>query len=714
MPIKVRNANGEFVEIPALVGDPGVSAPAIWFSENKKLHHLCIGANCRDGKNIDRGLCGAMNTARVYSSALNASQISDRFLNVFAIEHKDCAAVIGDTEYETLEEALGNVKENDTVIIMAGTYDMQVIKSGVYKNVTIIGETGVVCGGLHFNLDVENVTIKNIVFVGSALGLYVAYNANGVTIQDCTFNGENHLIHLADVDRLGYSYSNVVIERCEFSMIGNFSSRTAIYTRNIHGLIVKDCNFNRANFNAIQSTSPVSGDIVIINNVFKEIGSRNVHLAGITDSFDGNIIIYGNSFAEPTVDPRDHGNFVYLGFGENMPNYIIGMNFGEKNPEKDGTSYYFNKCEESSEDYANHYDINNETESLIVDVGILENGTFFNTVDDAKMSTIGFPTAMSDGCIDFNGQSGLIFDNFGYHCSNVAHGITVEAYVKLSSFDNNPLIIGNIVDKRGASLVVDSSTHKPIFTVFIGGIGYISAEASVELIDNTFYHLAGTYDGKCVVIYVNGKEAAKTAVFYVPKRGTDYWTDEDKSEIVGEAAEAASKYSAPKAVLAKSSLDDSGCTELILPDGIDIKDGLLVSYYSLKTSANDPGGLKIGNITCAISRLFTKDPANSGGILGNQSLYNAGDTITVRLTYFPEYTIDGYTTPEHWEAVLVGVLSEYVFAEKVLGGSFSGVVSASPWTQTPDSSLIRNSSLLPSNGGIVVPSFNGEVNWYYG
>ena len=84
--------------------------------------------------------------------------------------------------------------------------------------------------------------------------------------------------------------------------------------------------------------------------------------------------------------------------------------------------------------------------------------------------------------------------------------VTVEAWVNLSSFASRPHIVGKGTSTVGAYyLVVETSGIVRLFyTLSTGGWHYVGSNTTLST--NTWYHLAGTYDGTYSKVYINGFE----------------------------------------------------------------------------------------------------------------------------------------------------------------------------------------------------------------
>lgn len=261
------------------------------------------------------------------------------------------AARIGNVDYATLGEALCSVREGDTVTICAGEHIEQLVSAGTYRNVTIEGKPGAVIRSLDFMTSLTNVTIRNITFVGTRMGISVRNvdAIDGLTVENCVFRNINRAIHAYDESGKNI-YRNIKISGCEFNLRGPMYYEdapiphptepmtwpyTALWLMPVDGLSVTDCTFKRVPYLGLNSAISVTGNVAIRNNIFEQVGCRNINLPGLIDSSKAILDISGNTFVMPDV-PIEKGNYVKI--GADMP---IGENNGDIDPNKDKTFYYF-------------------------------------------------------------------------------------------------------------------------------------------------------------------------------------------------------------------------------------------------------------------------------------------------------------------------------------------------------------------------------------
>lgn len=186
-------------------------------------------------------------------------------------------AAIGDTEYDTLTEALSKAQSGDTVRLL----------KDIDNSITAVGYKG----GINYSLN-EGVTLDGADHTISG-HIGVRINAAGGTVQNVKF--EN--IHNKEV---------VDADTCEYygweSKTGN---QSAIYASDLTGeVVIKNCTFDNIDWDAIQITPTKTAEIEITGNVFKHTNTtdtqlRYVHIQYTAGSFGvpiSELIITDNQF----------------------------------------------------------------------------------------------------------------------------------------------------------------------------------------------------------------------------------------------------------------------------------------------------------------------------------------------------------------------------------------------------------------------------------
>lgn len=185
-------------------------------------------------------------------------------------------------------------------------------------------------------------------------------------------------------------------------------------------------------------------------------------------------------------------------------------------PPNDEPSYY---SEVMADTPLAYYRLGDTSTTMSDSSGNGRNGTYYNILDD-DTTTLGVP-GLLDGDTD-NAASFDGLDDFGFVTDAAwmnTGTITLEAIVKLASVNR----VQNIMTRQGSSAQQVfqfrvHSTNKPqliIWTVASGTTALVLTGATT-LAQNTRYHLAGTYDGSTLRLYVNGVLDGSLAVTASP------------------------------------------------------------------------------------------------------------------------------------------------------------------------------------------------------
>lgn len=156
------------------------------------------------------------------------------------------------------------------------------------------------------------------------------------------------------------------------------------------------------------------------------------------------------------------------------------------------------------------YDFNTVTSGQVADLS--GNGNTL-TVNGATTSTDA-PSSLFGDSLSFDGT-----DDYASAANStsldITGPITVEGWVKLSSFSQQATVAGKWKDtggtsQRGYLLTVDT-TGRPRFYVSTNGGNYYCATGS-QLSTNVWYHLAGTWDGTTIKVYVGTSSTSASQI----------------------------------------------------------------------------------------------------------------------------------------------------------------------------------------------------------
>ena len=141
--------------------------------------------------------------------------------------------------------------------------------------------------------------------------------------------------------------------------------------------------------------------------------------------------------------------------------------------------------------------------------------------------------------LDFDGADGYVA------CPTInlsGSAVTFEAWIRPEGFQSSdPYISGIMGEENGSDIALlrlgDSflDNNKPQFVLYIGGQQKL--DGNTGLIANVWYHMAATYDGSNMRIYINGKEDAskgKTGSFTA---NTSFWISQNGRVFNGQMDE---------------------------------------------------------------------------------------------------------------------------------------------------------------------------------
>ncbi len=213
------------------------------------------------------------------------------------------------------------------------------LSSGDYRNIyvsnksdiTLYSEDGArITTMLTLTGTKSNITLKGLNFdsVAGWSGVEILGKTNGLKIEDCTFNGDSQIVSIGVENEI----TDLVIDNCEFTEISG-SNLSAVKVQTVTNFTVKDCNFNKVQYNAMQvGELKLEGNITVTGNTFKGIKNRILYF--VAPSEDVVWDISGNVFYE-CGSGKDDGNYIKVG-GATI---TVGVNTWEVMP--DLVTYYF-------------------------------------------------------------------------------------------------------------------------------------------------------------------------------------------------------------------------------------------------------------------------------------------------------------------------------------------------------------------------------------
>lgn len=104
----------------------------------------------------------------------------------------------------------------------------------------------------------------------------------------------------------------------------------------------------------------------------------------------------------------------------------------------------------------------------------------------------------------FNGKTTYV-DCGTNQAYDLTSGFSLEAWIKPNAFRTYSFIV-----RKHDAYTLYLKSGKPAFGGWHNGAAHRGAEATEALLLNTWHHLAGTFDGQTLCIYVNGKKKAET------------------------------------------------------------------------------------------------------------------------------------------------------------------------------------------------------------
>jgi len=119
---------------------------------------------------------------------------------------------------------------------------------------------------------------------------------------------------------------------------------------------------------------------------------------------------------------------------------------------------------------------------------------------------------------------------------------TVSCWINFQSFEKNKQHLIALLENTNVKLLtekIEEDVYKAVLIVRNGGDK--KAYGTITLNTDTWYYLAGTYDGENITIYTNGSNAQSTACTSIKHEGKGNWVgakDKEKENAYGDIDEA--------------------------------------------------------------------------------------------------------------------------------------------------------------------------------
>lgn len=207
-------------------------------------------------------------------------------------------AWIGDTYYESLEDAMAAAQAGDTIQLGYGDYEMP---SGALSNLTFRGYGDATTfrdsGNVLYYQTLANVTFRDVAFVGGLDSVRMCIASGTVTFDGCSFmnaqygihfdsgNTTNDLIVIKNCEIYGWNSFGGSVEKVEISDSHFYGNGSYGVLRPYQDTVVTNCTFDFSNASATMGIVPGAGQT-------KLIGCTNVNGA-IEDLCDENQIANG-------------------------------------------------------------------------------------------------------------------------------------------------------------------------------------------------------------------------------------------------------------------------------------------------------------------------------------------------------------------------------------------------------------------------------------
>lgn len=439
--------------------------------------------------------------------------LNDEGLSYEGVYGNYAVAQIGDVKYASLQAAIEDAQNGDTVILFANT-DEVVSVNVLNKEISIVGEEDlfpVLTGGLDFGIDnhsqdAGNITIKGIKFVGNGIKID---DMASVTIEGNIFENitaSNAIYVAADEYTTTLAITNNIITNVAGAGINLRNPINATVTGNT----ITNVTGNAMTFQNNGAIEDVAGEIVITGNVltdwaYGKTEGRAIRLAlgNIADNViieenamiaanapEEFVKISGTSNAEISVD-ENYWNGVaptaqhFLADGVQIHNYYASYNV-----ETNTLSNLVTLAGEILEKFYTATGVETTTDqaaySLNFTVTDYENNEVSVKIGKkpTKQATLNLPTT-----VEFNGIEytiTLIPANAFHTCYNFVGDLVIPATVKIIENGAFQQCFADSGEKLGTLTLNENLTH-------IGNAAFLSSRFKGDLVVPSSVEYVGNY-----------------------------------------------------------------------------------------------------------------------------------------------------------------------------------------------------------------------------
>jgi parallel beta-helix repeat protein len=351
----------------------------------------------------------------------------------------------------------------------------------------------------------DNEISSNTVYDLSGLGIHIKPDSNRITISNNDFLSGGIYIY-SNGNSNNQIFGNNITNRSDYAGSGIFlrySSNNSIFDNNIYG--------NVEGIYIMWSTN----NQIFNNNIFSN-SNVGLHLRPTSN----NNLIYGNTIYDNGAGFSSydaHGNVIWS--NEFFDNTNTNAN------EADPSNNYWNISEhgnywddfESNPGYPNYYEISgpgsgidwlpNQIEENLISLWHMDEGNGGIIYDSTENNNDGIINGAN--WIEGRYGSALYFDGIDDRVEIpdsesflAQYEVTLEAWIKRDSYNN-----GTIFSKNGP-FYLGVKDNKATGSVYAGDYWNDLIFSTTTLVPGVWYHLALTYDGEYVRLYIDGIEEA--------------------------------------------------------------------------------------------------------------------------------------------------------------------------------------------------------------